>query len=488
MSSVQLVWFRDDLRLDDHPALSAAAASGPVVALYVLEEGLPGQQELGGAVRWWLHHSLADLANRLAARGVSLVLRRGDPREIVPEVARAAKAGGVHWTRRYLPWTVDADTAIKADLKARGLAATSHPGSLLVEPTAVKTGTGGPYKVFTPYSRALRPLADQAAARVLPEPPSLSGAPLPPGLVTDRLADWALLPTRPDWSGGIARAWTPGQAGARDRLDRFIAAALRGYGEGRDFPARPGTSKLSPHLRFGEISPRRAWLAAASAAAANPSLDADAAKFQAELAWREFASHLLYHFPTLPTANWKDSFDRFGWRDDPAGLKAWKTGQTGYPIVDAGMRELWTTGWMHNRVRMIVGSFLVKHLLIDWRVGEAWFRDTLVDADTANNAAGWQWIAGCGADAAPYFRIFNPVSQGEKFDSAGAYVRRWVPEIARLPDSFLHKPWEAPPQVLSTASIRLGMTYPRPVVEHALARQRALDTYAAIKAGGEGEM
>lgn len=487
MSSVQLVWFRDDLRLDDHPALTAAAASGPVVALYVLEEGLPGRQDLGGAVRWWLHHSLADLASRLAARGVSLLLRRGDPRGIVPDVAQAVKAGGVHWTRRYLPWTRDVDAAIKVGLKARGLAATSHTGSLLVEPKALKTGTGGPYKVFTPYSRALRPLADQAAASVLPEPPALTGAPLPAGLASDELADWALLPSRPDWSGGIARAWTPGEAGARDRLERFITGALRGYGEGRDFPARPGTSRLSPHLRFGEISPRRAWLAAAHAAAGNPALDADTAKFQAELAWREFASHLLFHFPTLPVANWKSSFDRFGWRDDPAGLKAWQTGQTGYPIVDAGMRELWTTGWMHNRVRMIVGSFLVKHLLIDWRLGEAWFRDTLVDADTANNAAGWQWIAGCGADAAPYFRIFNPVSQGERFDGAGAYVRRWVPEIARLPDSFLHKPWEAPPLILSAASIRLGITYPRPVVDHAHARQRALDTYAAIKADGQGE-
>ena len=488
MTACSVIWFRDDLRLDDNPALSAAAADGPVLALYVLEQGLEGQQVLGGAVRWWLHHSLQALADALATRGVPLVLRRGDPRDIVPEVAAAAGARSVHWNRRYLPWTRSVDAEIKDRLAAEGRRAASHPGLTLVEPWDVKTGTGGPYKVFTPFSRALRPLADAAAARALPVPALTGAAPAgatgagAAGLAGEALDSWQLLPGAPDWSGGLAAAWTPGEAGAQARLDRFIAAGLKGYGTGRDIPARPGTSRLSPHLRLGEVSPRRIWTAAAAAAAASPALDADALKFQTEIAWREFASHLLYHYPDLPTANWKADFDRFPWRDDPAGLRAWQTGRTGYPVVDAGMRELWTTGWMHNRVRMITGSFLVKHLLIDWRHGEAWFRDTLVDADTANNAAGWQWIAGSGADAAPYFRIFNPVAQGEKFDPDGAYVRRWVPELARLPDGLIHKPWTAPPLLLDHASVRLGTTYPRPIVDHGLARQRALDAYATLKA------
>jgi deoxyribodipyrimidine photo-lyase len=480
VSGCSLIWFRDDLRLDDNPALAAAARAGPVVALYVLEEGLPGQQVLGGAVRWWLHHALARLGEALAQRGVPLVLRRGDPRRIVPEVATGLQAGSVHWNRRYLPWTQGPDAAIKDTLRASGHTVSSHNALVLAEPWQISTGTGGPYKVFTPYSRALRPHADAATSGIVPVPTLVAGT-VPAAVAFDALADWRLLPVKPDWSGGLAGAWEPGEAGARARLDRFMAGILRGYGTARDLPGTAGTSRLSPHLRFGEISPRVVWRAAASAGAANPALEADAIKFQTELAWRDFANHLLYHYPTLPEANWKSAFDPFPWRDDAAGLTAWQRGQTGYPIVDAGMRELWTTGWMHNRVRMIVGSFLVKHLLIHWREGEAWFRDTLVDADTANNAAGWQWIAGCGADAAPYFRIFNPVAQGEKFDPEGRYVRRWVPELARLPDSLIHKPWTAPPLLLSGSSIRLGSTYPAPIVDHALARQRALDAYASLK-------
>jgi deoxyribodipyrimidine photo-lyase len=480
-----LIWFRDDLRLDDNPALHRAAAAGPLIALYLLEEGLEGAQVPGGAVRWWLHHALTALGTELEARGIVLLLARGDPRARVPQIAGLAGAGSVHWNRRYLPWTKGPDAQVKSALGEAGIEASSHAGLVLAEPWTVSTGSGGPYKVFTPYSRAMRPLADAAAREAVPVPSSLAGAPVGEALASHEwrrvLDQWQLTPRAPDWSGGLAAAWTPGEAGARSRLDRFVASGLKGYAGARNLPGRPGTSRLSPHLRFGEISPRRVWAAAASAAAADPGLSNDAFKFQTELAWRDFSWHLLHHFPTLPDANWKDSFDRFPWRCDPAGLRAWQRGQTGYPIVDAGMRELWTTGWMHNRVRMIVGSFLVKHLLVHWTEGEAWFRDTLVDADTANNAAGWQWISGCGADAAPYFRIFNPVAQGEKFDAEGVYVRRWIPELARLPDSVIHQPWTAPREILAHASVRLGSTYAEPVVDHAMARQRALDAYASLK-------
>ncbi|MFN3523980.1 MAG: cryptochrome/photolyase family protein, partial [Phenylobacterium sp.] len=296
-----------------------------------------------------------------------------------------------------------------------------------------------------------------------------------------RLEDWGLIPTAPDWAGGLRAAWTPGEDGAHARLRTFLQEGLAAYPHDRDRPDRTGTSRLSPHLHFGEIGPRQVWAALLSATSASSGAD----KFMSELGWREFCHHLLFHFPTLPQANFREAFDAFPWADDPAGLEAWRRGRTGYPIVDAGMRELWTTGWMHNRVRMIAASFLAKHLLTDWRAGEAWFWDTLVDADLANNAASWQWTAGSGADAAPYFRIFNPVLQGEKFDPAGDYVRRWVPELARLPAAWIHKPWAAPAAVLSRAGVVLGRSYPRPIVDHAQARERALAAFAEIRSPRE---
>lgn len=465
---VSLVWFRDDLRLDDHPALAEAASAGPVAALYVLDE--VNLRPFGGAARWWLHHSLTALAADLAARGVSLILRRGDARSIVPEVAALLGAGGVYWSRRYDDRSIAVDTAVKASLKAAGCTAKSFNGALMVEPWEVQTGSGGPYKVFTPFWRAARPLA---LSRPPIPTPRLTGAQVL--VASETLEDWALLPTRPDWAGGLRAAWVPGEAGALERARAFVAGALKGYAAKRNLPAVAGTSRLSPHLRFGEISPRRVWALIADRLADEPSLQDDADVLASELGWREFSYGLVHHFADFPRQSWKADFDRFPWADDGQALEAWRRGRTGYPIVDAGMRELWTTGWMHNRVRMIVASFLTKDLLIDWRVGERWFWDTLVDADPANNAAGWQWVAGSGADASPFFRIFNPITQGEKFDPKGDYVRRWVPELAAMPADWIHKPWEAPSHVRHRAGVILDENYPKPIVDHGMARQRALD-------------
>ena len=340
----------------------------------------------------------------------------------------------------------------------------------------MKTGQGSPYKVFTPFWKAM--LAAPAPATALPRPEKLRGIESIDG---DTLDDWCLLPRNPDWAGGLRENWTPGEDGAAQRLAEFLDQGAGAYARERDRPDLAGTSRLSPHLHWGEVSPRQVWQATRHAIDAGTAGETSAMAFLRQLAWRDFSVNLLFHWPDFPERSWRQEFDAFPWRDDEAAFAAWCHGRTGYPIVDAGMRELWTTGWMHNRVRMITASFLIKDLLIPWQRGEAWFWDTLVDADLGNNAAGWQWVAGSGADAAPYFRIFNPVSQGEKFDPKGNYVRHWVPEIARLPDAVLHKPWEAPGEVLAQAGVGLGETYPAPIVDHAAARARALAGYAEVK-------
>ena len=470
-----LVWFRNDLRLADNPALAAAnARGGPVIALYILEDGAP-VRPMGGASRWWLDRSLSHLAADLAALGSALVIRRGDPRQILPALARETEAGGVFWNRRYTPDGVKLDMEVKAALRADGFAVESFNASLLVEPWQVKNKAGEPFKVFTPFWRTVQ--SQLALPADLPRPTRLETPHAPPTSLS--LAERGLYPTAPDWSGGFSE-WRPGEAGAKARLDAFLEGALRHYAEGRDVPGEAWTSRLSPHLAFGEIGPRQIIRACESLRVTRPDLDRSLDKFLSEIGWREFAYSLLFQFPDLETRAFKSAYDAFPWLDDPAGLEAWKRGRTGYPMVDAGMRELWTTGFMHNRVRMLCASFLVKHLLVDWRHGEAWFWDTLVDADRANNAASWQWVAGSGADAAPYFRIFSPMGQGEKFDTGGAYVRRWVPELSRLPDAALHSPWAADPAVLSRAGVVLGKTYPHPIVEHGFARQRALASLKTI--------
>ncbi len=478
-----VVWFRSDLRIGDNPALSAAIASGrPVLPIFILDETSADLRALGGASRWWLHGALESLSRDLAKCGATLVFFRGQSDEIIAKLVAETGTKSVLWNRRYGKAERALDSEIKTALQEKGVEAKSFNGHLLYEPWEVATQAGTPMKVFTPFWRAAR--ARGAPASPLPAPSAINGARItvdhwPQNVTLDSLA---LKPSSPDWSKEMATLWSPGEAGARRNLSVFLAGPINGYGENRNRPDMASTSRLSPHLRFGEISPRQIWHATQYArdSGETPGKDHDIEKFLSEVGWREFAFHLLYHFPDLRTDNFQPRFDAFPWSDNPAGLAAWKKGMTGYPIVDAGMRELWRTGWMHNRVRMVVGSFLVKHLLIDWRRGEEWFWDTLLDADPANNTASWQWIAGSGADASPYFRIFAPVLQGEKFDPKAEYVRKYVPEIANLPDAFIHKPWAAPPEILKRAGVTLGVTYPRPIVIHEQARDKALAAFKAM--------
>ncbi|GIK88576.1 MAG: deoxyribodipyrimidine photo-lyase [Betaproteobacteria bacterium] len=475
-----LMWFRQDLRLTDNPALAAAVAPGRrVVAVFVLDRETPGRWAPGGASLWWLHHSLAALARSLAARGAALVLRQGSAAAVIPRLVEETGAAAVYANRLYEPWARRSDTAVAAALTARGVTIEGANASLLFEPWTIRTRAGGPFGVYTPFSRAC--FAAGPPERPRPAPGRI---PAPDRLPrSDRLDDWGLLPTAPDWAGGLRATWTPGEAGAAARLERFLGAALAGYDTGRDRPDRDATSRLSPHLHWGEISPRQVWHAAEAASAPR---GRGTETFLKELLWREFSYHLLWHHPGMPEQPLRAAFAFFPWRNDARALGAWQRGRTGYPIVDAGMRQLWQTGWMHNRVRMIVASFLIKHLLLPWQEGEAWFWDTLVDADLASNSASWQWVAGSGADAAPYFRIFNPVLQGRRFDPAGDYVRRWVPELASLPGSVIHAPWQAAPAALEAARVALGRTYPLPIVDHAAARARALAAFDSITGGRGG--
>ncbi len=469
-----IVWFRDDLRLSDHPAMMAGAKSGTLTCIYVLDEESPGLRAHGAASRWWLAQSLRALDAQLRARGQHLVLRRGKAADVIPALARQVEATHVYWNRRYDSAGMAIDDDVIAALKARGLSGGTFPGNLLVEPGKLVTKDGGPLRVFTPFWKRVLALGELRAPQPAPKH-------LPPAapVASDDLDDWHLEPAKPDWAGGLRDSWTPGENAARERLADFLDN-LRGYADARDRPDKPSTSRLSPYLRFGEISAAEIFHAARFATD-NGAPSRDIEKFLSELGWREFSYHLLHYFPDLATKNLQSRFDAFPWRNDEDALKAWQRGRTGYPIVDAGLRELWHTGWMHNRVRMVVASFLIKHLLIDWRLGEQWFWDTLVDADPANNTASWQWVAGSGADAAPYFRVFNPILQGEKFDPHGHYVRRWVPEISALPDRFVHKPWLASPLELAEANIVLGSTYPEPIVDHDMARKRALAAFDRIK-------
>lgn len=462
-----LLWFRQDLRLSDNPALVAAARKGAVIPVYILDDEAPGQWKRGGASRWWLHHSLTALDADLQKHGSKLILRRGPALKVLQSLITETGAQAVHWNRQYEPWAIARDKHVKEQLKAQNLHTESFNASLLREPWEMKTGTGGPYRVFTPFWRAVR--ADMPALELPQAPRQIPGPAKWP--TTEPLASWKLLPTKPDWAAGFGPLWTPGERGARKRLDAFLSKALDGYASNRDRPDIEATSRLSPHLHFGEISPRQVCKAA-MAQAQSQGKESGADKFMSEVGWREFSYHLLYHFPHLPERNYREAFDAFPWNDDDTAFRKWTRGQTGYPIVDAGMRELWATGYMHNRVRMVAASFLIKHLLIPWQRGEAWFWDTLLDADLANNAASWQWVAGSGADAAPYFRIFNPVMQGEKFDTAGIYVRRWIPELKDCPDRFIQRPWEAP----DFTSLR----YPAPIVEHTMARDRALKAFQSL--------
>ncbi|MDQ5978031.1 MAG: deoxyribodipyrimidine photo-lyase [Verrucomicrobiota bacterium] len=472
-----IVWFRQDLRLQDNPALAAAVArGGAVVPVFILDDAAEGRWPMGGASRWWLHQSLAALADALRERGSQLVLARGEGAAVLRGLIKSTGADAVYWNRRYEPAVIARDKELKAGL---GVEAKSFNAALLFEPHTVQNKAGGPFQVFTPFWKHCLSLKVEEPVRLplktLPAPETW-----PHSLA---LGELNLLPEIA-WDAGFAQAWEPGEAGAQRRLKKFIASAMDGYGEQRNRPDVHGTSALSPYLHFGDLGPRQVWAAVKASAKGSgvfpPSRGAQV--FLSEVGWREFAHHLLFHFPHTPEAPLRTEFGAFPWRSDAPQRRAWQRGRTGYPIVDAGMRQLWTTGWMHNRVRMIVASFLVKHLRLSWQAGADWFWDTLVDADLASNTLGWQWTAGCGADAAPYFRIFNPMLQGAKFDPEGAYVRRWVPELAKLPTEFIHSPWDAPMTVLAQAGVTLGRTYPLPIVDHAEARTAALAALQTIRA------
>jgi deoxyribodipyrimidine photo-lyase len=467
---IAIVWFRQDLRLSDNPALHEAVKSGAaIIPVYVLDDETPGYFKMGAASRVWLYHSLKSLDGDLAG---NLVFLKGDAEKIIPAFAKETNAACVYWNRCYEPWNIKRDKIIKDTLSDWNIEARSFNGFLLWEPWEVTKPDGLPYKVFTPfYTKGC--LNAPPPRKPIPKPRGYNFASITKKLFLD---DLNLIPSNPRWDRKMIGYWDIGESGAIKALSKFLGLPVNDYKTARDYPAKDATSHLSPHLHFGEISPNQIWYAANDKAEGTGK-----ETFLKELGWREFSYALLFHFPTLPTHNFQSRFDAFPWDKNPVALQAWQTGQTGYPIVDAAMRELWETGYMHNRTRMIVASFLVKHLLLDWREGAAWFWDTLFDADLANNSASWQWVAGSGADAAPYFRIFNPVLQGEKFDTDGKYLRRWVPELKKMPDKYIHHPWDAPKDILSDAGVILGTTYPNPIVNHANARQRALDAFGKTK-------
>ena len=466
---IAIHWFRQDLRLADNPALTKAAQHKSVLPIYILDDENAKAYAMGRASRWWLHHSLSALDRAL---GGNLSRYQGNPLDILKDIIARFDVGALYWNRCYEPWRTPRDTIIKNHLNHKGIMVESTNGSLLWEPWDIQKEDGTPYKVFTPFYRK-GCLQAAPPRKPLPKPKDVHY------LHDDQEAQpidlLGLLPEI-NWDQNLEKHWQIGEKSALKRLQGFLKEALPHYKEGRNLPAKPYVSRLSPHLHFGEISPNQLWHAIRSL---NDDKHSD--HFCSELGWREFSYHLLYHNPELPQKNLRPQFDAFPWVDNNERLRAWQKGQTGVPMVDAGMRELWQTGYMHNRVRMIVGSFLVKNLRLHWHHGERWFWDTLLDADLANNSASWQWVAGCGADAAPYFRIFNPTTQGQKFDPDGNYVRKFIPELKNLPNKYLFSPWEAPEPILQSAGIKLGETYPNPIIDLKQSRQQALEAFQSLK-------
>lgn len=466
-----IVWFRQDLRLEDNPAWCRAVESGlGIVPVYIHSVKEAGRWGMGAASRWWLHHALEDLHGQLGRHGLRLILRVGDSEKELVKLLKETGARSVYWNRCYEAHRMRIDGRIKSRLREEGMDAWSGNASLLREPWEVSTQTGNPYKVYTPFARACAKTADR-------EPVSTSAKPRVPDCWPDGepLDALSLLPDI-DWDRHFPEMWNPTRQGGMGRLGAFLQSRAVGYDRARDFPSEDGTSRLSPYLHFGQIGPREV-----AAIIRKQKESAGLKTFYRELIWREFAYHVLYHFPDTPETPLQPKFRQFPWEDNPSHLRAWQRGQTGYPIVDAGMRQLWKYGWMHNRVRMIVASLLVKHLLHSWEYGAAWFWDTLVDADLASNTLGWQWAGGCGADAAPYFRIFNPITQGEKFDASGEYIREFVPELARVSDKYIHTPWEMPEAEQTRSGCRIGTDYPAPVIEHKAGRERALEALQSLK-------
>lgn len=463
-----LVWFRQDLRTQDQPALSFACSQADhVLAVYCFSPEEEDDWPMGAACRWWLHFSLLALEQDLNQLGIPLLLLQGKSLDLLPRLTKEAKIDLVCWNRCYEPAAIARDTTMKATLKQQGCRVQSCKGSLLFEPWEIVSQKQTPFRVFTPFWKScLKQQARIGSHLPIPSPKP----PFPDQIASLPLSALDLIPKTP-WDAGLRSHWKPGERGAQEKMKHSLSAIIPWYKEQRDRPDLSGVSELSPHLHFGELSPRQLFQEA------HP-LSED---FTRQLFWREFAHHLLYHFPKTPKEPLRQEFQRFPWEENLAHLRAWQQGRTGYPFVDAAMRQLWQWGWMHNRCRMVVASFLVKDLHIHWLEGARWFWDTLVDADLANNTFGWQWTAGCGADAAPYFRIFHPTTQGEKFDITRQFVRCFVPELRSLPDQWIYRPHEAPEDVLQSAGVVLGKTYPHPIVKHDEARKKALEAFSALK-------
>ena len=466
-------WFRQDLRLSDNPALDSAAQYETLIPIYILDEVNSGEFKMGAASKWWLHQSLTKLNESLDGK---LLVYQGNPHEILNKLIEEQEVSYVTWNRCYEPWRIDRDKEIKRKFEDKNVAVESFSASLLWEPWTISKDDGTPYRVFTPFYK--KGCLNSEEPRLPAGKVGLSNL-YSEDLSSGSITDLNLLPTI-KWYKSFEEEWNPGEIGAEQNLNSFLDSGLLNYKEGRNFPSQEFVSRLSPHLHFGEISPNEVWYRAKTKEGIS-GIEKSLAHFHSELGWREFSYYLLYHFPDLPNKNFQEKFDIFPWQENEEFLALWQKGNTGYPIVDAGMRELWQTGYMHNRLRMIVGSFLVKNLLIDWRFGERWFWDCLVDADLASNSASWQWVAGSGADAAPYFRIFNPITQGLKFDPEGEYTKKYVPELRDLPNKYLFSPWEAPENILADAGIELGKNYPKPMVDLKLSRETALEAFATTK-------
>lgn len=474
MQAPIIYWFRNDLRITDNPALHAAAQSGQeIICVYIHDQASANHWQIGRASQWWLHFSLTCLSESLKKINASLILKRGDSFEQLSSLIEETNATALYFARQYDPYDVETEKKLNKKF-AEQLTIRRFKGYLLYEPDNIVTGKNEAYKVFTPFYKTC--LKQTEPSLPLPAPTTLNS--FKGRIVSDNIDDWNLSCKKPDWAAEFDALWTPGEEGAREILTNFINLAVSKYNVLRNRPDVFGTSRLSPHLHFGEISPRQIWHAVKSSSFADSS---GAESHLRQLVWRDFAHNLLMNWPIFPESAFKEEFNHFPSLKNEVHLKKWQQGQTGYPIVDAGMRQLWRTGWMHNRVRMIVASFLIKDLLISWQEGQKWFWDTLLDANLANNAASWQWVAGCGADAAPYFRIFNPVLQGNKFDPQGAYIKEWVPELARLPIKHIHSPWLASDEILEEAGVVLGTSYPHPIVDHAVARERALGALETVK-------
>ena len=472
-NTINIVWFRQDLRLEDNPALSKAAENNArILPIYILDDENAGSWGMGEASRWWLHKSLESLNGSLD-ENLHFFIGKAD--EIIPDLIEKTKAAGIYWNRCYEPWRISRDKEIKTSLLNNNITVRSFNGSLLFEPPNIKKKDATPYKVFTPFYK-------KGCLENGPIPRDLLACPskliFEKDVVSKKLSELNLLPSI-NWYQNIEDTWSPGEKGAHQRLNNFLKEGIKNYKIGRNRPDKEFISRLSPHFHFGELSPHQAWFRVKELKQSSDTKDS-IEHFLSELGWREFSNNLLYYWQNLPEINLQKKFDRFPWLDNSRSLACWQRGMTGYPIVDAGMRQLWKTGYMHNRVRMVTGSFLVKNLMLDWRHGERWFWDTLLDADLANNSASWQWIAGCGADAAPYFRIFNPIIQGEKFDPNGDYVREYIPELSKIPTKFIHKPWEAPEETLMDAGITLDKDYPLPIVDLKLSRERALLAFKGL--------